>query len=278
MRCVESDNTAAMHLILERGGISVNEVDLNGHTALSISAFVGSYQACKYLIERGASIDVGDAGGQYASHWASKGGHSDICQLLYGHGASFSLRDKDNRTPADVANTSPMRSDVAPHGHDKPRKARPDPALEWMLPALEKEEYSRRILDVYADPSVLDNIKMSWNSANSDRHEWLTDYISNSMIEWAQLFLPLLPFFYVMSWLTLWTALGMCLIERVSYRGGMSYRERIIYSCDSRMHGVVKSAHDELKIILPHWLLDWFILCYLSCLFNKNLPTYVMNI
>jgi ankyrin repeat protein len=56
------------------------------------------------LLEAGAAIDVGDARGRTALHYAAAAGYTDVAKLLVERGADLTVADHEGLTPLDAAN------------------------------------------------------------------------------------------------------------------------------------------------------------------------------
>jgi hypothetical protein len=66
---------------------NVNAYDYCHSTPLHWASGGGHQQVCEALAENGASIDTQDFTGQTAFHWAARHGHLDVCRLLVTFGA-----------------------------------------------------------------------------------------------------------------------------------------------------------------------------------------------
>ncbi|XP_072397895.1 histone-lysine N-methyltransferase EHMT2 [Diabrotica undecimpunctata] len=82
---------------LVRAGADIALKGTDGMTALHVSSKCGNLQACKILLEAGASIkkyiDCQDDGGWTPLVWACENGFSEITDFLIGQGADHRLRD-----------------------------------------------------------------------------------------------------------------------------------------------------------------------------------------
>ncbi|CAK8992080.1 unnamed protein product [Durusdinium trenchii] len=74
-------NLFFLQLYTEVGGF-LDAVDSKGRTALHYNCAGGSAQAVNYLLQHGASVDLLDRSGSTPLHWAARYGHAPIVRLL----------------------------------------------------------------------------------------------------------------------------------------------------------------------------------------------------
>jgi ankyrin repeat protein len=79
-------------------GVSLEEVDSHGRTALMLTAVSGRAKAAAILIAAGAQVDKLDASGLSPCMRAAIQGHADLLALLIGSGADYQATDKHGRT------------------------------------------------------------------------------------------------------------------------------------------------------------------------------------
>ena len=65
-------------------------------------------EVVKVLVEGGADVNATNRGGQTALHGATRAGRNTIVEFLAEHGAALDVKDKQGRTPLDVAQ-NPIR-------------------------------------------------------------------------------------------------------------------------------------------------------------------------
>jgi len=99
----------------------IEEPNGQGQTPLSLAAYHGDLQAIQWLCDLGAQINIPDEStGRTPAHWAALGKAAESIKRLYQLGAKFSLRDNDDKTPAQLAQTSNLQA-LFQNLHDRPR-------------------------------------------------------------------------------------------------------------------------------------------------------------
>lgn len=93
-----------IQLLLERG-VNVNQGDSRAgrFTALHCAAERGQDQTVRFLIERGADLNVNGFFGITPLHEAVRRGHSKVVQLLLSRGANAGIADYQGMTPLKIA-------------------------------------------------------------------------------------------------------------------------------------------------------------------------------
>lgn len=89
---------------------SIDVADQAGLTPLMVAAHSGQLDALRQLRAAGASVFRADGLGWSALHAAAHSGHLVIAQDLLAAGARADSRDRNGRTPADVATTDELRA------------------------------------------------------------------------------------------------------------------------------------------------------------------------
>ena len=129
MRAAKNGDTAAMKLLLDHGADPAIH-QKNGATALMLAAGLGRglgvfakdyateaqmLEGVKVLVERGVDVNAVDARGDTAVHFAALSSDS-IVKYLAEHGAKLDIKDKQGRTPIDMALGAggPGRAGAAP--------------------------------------------------------------------------------------------------------------------------------------------------------------------
>ncbi|XWS40789.1 hypothetical protein CRYUN_Cryun17cG0025600 [Craigia yunnanensis] len=113
-----------MDKLLE-GGLNIDEVDKDGHTALH-KAIIGNKEAViSHLLRKGASPHVKDKDGATPLHYAVHVGAMQTVKLLLKYDVDVNIADRDGWTPLHIAVQSRNR-DIAKvlliNGADKTRK------------------------------------------------------------------------------------------------------------------------------------------------------------
>ena len=90
-----------------RLGGALNSLDEKGHTPLMISALNQHLEGLVVFLQAGADPDIQQSQNGYtAMHYAAQVGGHDIIKSLIAFGADVHIRDRDGKTPLDVARTS----------------------------------------------------------------------------------------------------------------------------------------------------------------------------
>ena len=118
MRASKNGDYRAMEILIKHGA-DVSLKQRQGATALlfacgfgrGTSAFaedVGTetelFKAVQLLVEKGADVKVSNDQGGTVMHFAAQSGLNSVVKYLAGKGAALDLKDKQGRTPVDVAN------------------------------------------------------------------------------------------------------------------------------------------------------------------------------
>jgi ankyrin repeat protein len=101
---VERRHLAVAKILLENGA-KIDHKNASGWTVLHWAAG-GYFDIVKFLLDHGANIEATDAYGETALHSAAECGDEDIVKLLLERGANYHATNKDNRTPAQLAQGS----------------------------------------------------------------------------------------------------------------------------------------------------------------------------
>ena len=103
---VRNELAAGVDVDIENGRAQNGD---GGNTALWFAAqgeSTGGLEVAQVLVEAGADINKQCEHGWSALHMAACWGHLDLVQFLVKNGASWKLRDVQNRTPAELAEVS----------------------------------------------------------------------------------------------------------------------------------------------------------------------------
>ncbi|KAJ7549705.1 hypothetical protein O6H91_07G063900 [Diphasiastrum complanatum] len=99
----QAGDVARMKSLLEKGANPDGSSE-DGYTPLHFAARSGHLQACRLLLQYGASADRRTRAGSATSlHRAAYAGHEEVALLLLEHGANPSAVDADGSTPIDKA-------------------------------------------------------------------------------------------------------------------------------------------------------------------------------
>lgn len=101
----QHDSPGIMEWMFLKGGVSIEEQDNHGRTALHWACYKGHKRVCHYLLSRNASILHRDHEGTTCLHWAAMRGHHEIALMLLDVGAVHLIDSEDGSgdTPMELA-------------------------------------------------------------------------------------------------------------------------------------------------------------------------------
>jgi ankyrin repeat protein len=117
MRAARNGDAAVMRVLLAKGA-DPKAVQPNGTTVLMLACGVGRglgvfakdyateeqlFEGVTLLLERGVDVNLQNTAGLTALHFAAQAGMDSVVTALAKHGAALDLKDKQGRTPVDVA-------------------------------------------------------------------------------------------------------------------------------------------------------------------------------
>ena len=97
-----ADNVDTLRVLLE-GGVSVDQRDEGGQSALHMAADAGALDAVGLLLQYGANVLASDQYGISVLQAAVIAGHVPVCKILLEHGADPDQPDQDGDTPRNCA-------------------------------------------------------------------------------------------------------------------------------------------------------------------------------
>ena len=97
--------------LIEKGTVSVNSCNDEGITALHCAACNGHLEILKFLLEKGAEVNVVDIDGWTPLHGATCLGDVSVVTLLISHGADVHVINNDNEKAIDLAE-NPSVADI----------------------------------------------------------------------------------------------------------------------------------------------------------------------
>jgi ankyrin repeat protein len=100
MRATKTNDLPVMRLLLEGGADPA--LTLKDRTTTAMMA--NSLEAVKLLVERGVDVNAFNTNGQTIVHNAAGRGANAIIQFAVEKGARLDKKDKQGRTPLDIAN------------------------------------------------------------------------------------------------------------------------------------------------------------------------------
>lgn len=102
---IEYENLEMIKYLLEKGA-DINVKNEDGSTALMTASMYGNLEIIKYLIENGADINSKDNDDSTALIYASKWGNLETVEYLVKNGADINIKDIENKTALDWAANS----------------------------------------------------------------------------------------------------------------------------------------------------------------------------
>jgi ankyrin repeat protein len=93
------EHVEMMQLIIAISDVDVDSRDLNGKTALWISAYHGHIKTARLLISKGANTELQNRQRETALWIAAQEGHQELCELLVANGANIEAEDVLKTTP-----------------------------------------------------------------------------------------------------------------------------------------------------------------------------------
>lgn len=92
------------HLVTEHPNM-IDDYTNDGFTALGLACYFGQYDVAKYLIEKGADVNLPSKNGfnVYPIHSAAAGNYTDILRLLIESGAQVNVKQQAGSTPLHAA-------------------------------------------------------------------------------------------------------------------------------------------------------------------------------
>jgi len=103
MWAVRDKNMEVITALVEQHQLPINTQNFDGETALSIGVQCGYHEIVKYLIERGAHVNMGNCRLETALHQGVVFGHLEIVRLLVESGGYVEAEDECGDTPLHFA-------------------------------------------------------------------------------------------------------------------------------------------------------------------------------
>ncbi|BFD47781.1 MAG: hypothetical protein DMENIID0003_08550 [Wolbachia endosymbiont of Sergentomyia squamirostris] len=88
---------------LIKNAVDINDTYYFGATSLHYATSGGCLEVVKFLIEEGIDVNTTDAFSWTALHYAAQEGRLEIAKFLLKNGANPSAKNKDKKTPLDLA-------------------------------------------------------------------------------------------------------------------------------------------------------------------------------
>jgi len=108
---IKTGDLASVKEAVEKEGVNVNQVEasLRKSTPLHSAADFGQADVIKYLLSKGAKIDVKDSFGNTPLLCAVYEGHEEAVKLLVASGASTKVKGPDGKTALEAASKDSIR-------------------------------------------------------------------------------------------------------------------------------------------------------------------------
>ena len=90
---VKNHNLAELELVLDTEGLSVETRDYHGNTLFILACQQGSKKLAKFLLRRGADMNVQNNGGNTALHYLYEYKHVSLAEYLIRKGANDSIKN-----------------------------------------------------------------------------------------------------------------------------------------------------------------------------------------
>jgi ankyrin repeat protein/glyoxylase-like metal-dependent hydrolase (beta-lactamase superfamily II) len=111
-RAAEAGDLAKVKILLEKDPALVNARDENGRTPLHLAARGRHPDVLRYLVDKGAGLDVLDNNGIAPLHILAGSGQTEAARLLIEKGADIDVKDPVKLTPLNMAAESGLESMV----------------------------------------------------------------------------------------------------------------------------------------------------------------------
>lgn len=94
---IRTNDMDGLLYFLGHNDAKVNELGIDGSSALHVAVLRGKYKMTSLLLKNGADPNVKDANGASAVHLAAKAGRTDMVRRLISEGADVSIKDSSGR-------------------------------------------------------------------------------------------------------------------------------------------------------------------------------------
>jgi len=91
-------NLASMEELIKTDPQLVHATDYNGNTPLHSATLHGRVQVVKYLLEKGAKVNVQNLAGMTPLHFAAREGFLEVATILLSHNADVNIRNSQGWT------------------------------------------------------------------------------------------------------------------------------------------------------------------------------------
>ncbi|GAB6019805.1 Ankyrin repeat domain 49 [Chamberlinius hualienensis] len=112
LTAAEEDDVDFIKSLLDKKLSIINAQDDDGYTALHRTAYSNKPKVAKYLLSRGADVDMVTLDGWQPLHSACRWNSIEVVQLLVNSGADVNARTKGGQTPLHIAASQQQSREV----------------------------------------------------------------------------------------------------------------------------------------------------------------------
>ena len=117
----------------------IHRKDNAGYTALHVAALQGHSEIVRFLIDKGAKVNVAANNGDTPLHDAAENDHGTLVQFLLARGAEKYVKNKEGRRPVDVCHNKNVKEILKNSEKRQKRKRTIESESEGYVPSQESE-------------------------------------------------------------------------------------------------------------------------------------------
>lgn len=163
-------HTKELTLRIDKKGNLVQERDEYGRTLLYIASKSGFYDTCKFLLEKGASVNEAQRDGSTPLHGAAYFGHALVVGLLLQHGARSDIKNNWGNSALDESATPEIRSLIQTASADDISSVAASLREKQLVLNVRLIEYQGEVIakELTRDPRTLDaHTRAEWNGIHN---------------------------------------------------------------------------------------------------------------